>query len=225
MFRPSQWSGCGLRWEWSSWVSAVTARKQFAWPKRSEWLYFALLGFLGITFHQWMQSTALQTSRASTTAWLVATTPVFMALLGWLALKEKLSWLQTGGIMLATLGVLLVVSDGDPTSYLLQTIWRAGRYSYSDQFGQLGGILCPVSAWLENTPTGAHDVLRDDTRLAVQQRSVFHRAGSQGNPATYIQRLAGRDLPGRFLLGPGLHRLVRRATGPAHRPTGRFPVS
>ena len=44
---------------------AVTARRQFALPKRNEWLYFALLGFLGITFHQWLQSTALTTSRAS----------------------------------------------------------------------------------------------------------------------------------------------------------------
>jgi drug/metabolite transporter (DMT)-like permease len=81
--------------------------------KKNEWLYFALLGFLGITFHQWLQSTALTTSRASTTAWIVATTPVFMALLAWLALKEKLGWLQTSGILLAALGVLLVVTDGD----------------------------------------------------------------------------------------------------------------
>ena len=112
----------------------VTVRRQFAIPKRREWLYFALLGFLGITFHQWMQSTALQTSRASTTAWLVATTPVFMALLGWLVLKEKLSWLQVGGILLATLGVLLVVSDGDPAAISFK------------QFGAPGDILVLISS-------------------------------------------------------------------------------
>ena len=49
---------------------AVTARKQFALLNSSEWPYFALLGFLGITFHQWLQSNALQTSAASTTAFL-----------------------------------------------------------------------------------------------------------------------------------------------------------
>jgi drug/metabolite transporter (DMT)-like permease len=112
----------------------VNARRQFALPKRKEWLYFALIGFLGITFHQWMQSTALQTSRASTTAWLVATTPVFMALIGWLALKEKLTWLQTSGIGLATLGVLLVVSDGD---------WTAISFK---QFGAPGDILVLISS-------------------------------------------------------------------------------
>lgn len=113
---------------------AVTARRQFAWPKRDEWLYFALLGFLGISFHQWLQSTALTTSRASTTAWIVATTPVFMALLGWLALKEKLSWLQTGGIALAAAGVLLVVSDGDFSSISIA------------QFGQPGDALVLISS-------------------------------------------------------------------------------
>jgi drug/metabolite transporter (DMT)-like permease len=112
----------------------VTARKQFALPKRSEFGYFALVGFLGITFHQWLQSTALQTSRASTTAWLVATTPVFMALLGWLVLKEKLGWLQVSGIALATLGVLLVVSDGDPSTISFK------------QFGAPGDILVLISS-------------------------------------------------------------------------------
>jgi len=113
---------------------AVIVRKQFAWPKKKEWLYFALLGFLGIAFHQWLQSTALTTSRASTTAWIVATTPVFMALLGWLALKEKLSWLQTVGILLATMGVLLVVSDGDPSAISIK------------QFGAPGDILVLISS-------------------------------------------------------------------------------
>jgi len=113
---------------------AVTVRKQFALPKGKEWFYFALLGFLGIAFHQGLQSKALQTSRASTTAWIVATTPVFMALLGRVALKEKLSWLQTSGIALATLGVLLVVSDGDPTAISFK------------QFGAPGDILVLISS-------------------------------------------------------------------------------
>jgi drug/metabolite transporter (DMT)-like permease len=113
---------------------AVTARKQFILPKRNEWGYFALVGFLGITFHQWLQSTALLTSRASTTAWIVATTPVFMALLGWLVLKEMLSWTQASGIALATVGVLLVVSDGDPTAISFK------------QFGAPGDILVLISS-------------------------------------------------------------------------------
>jgi len=113
----------------------VAVRRQFALPKRNEWFYFAILGFLGITFHQWLQSTALMTSRASTTAWIVATTPIFMALLGWLALKEKLHWFQTGGIFLAALGVILVVTDGD-VAFLSHA-----------HFGQPGDILVLISSF------------------------------------------------------------------------------
>lgn len=113
---------------------AVVLRKQFLILPRSEWSYFALLGFLGITFHQWLQSNALQTSEASTTAWIVSTTPVFMALLGWIVLNEKLGWVKIAGILLAFVGVLLVVYDGDLSAISLRS------------FGKPGDILILISA-------------------------------------------------------------------------------
>jgi len=113
---------------------AVAMRKQFALLNRSEWGYFALLGFLGITFHQWLQSNALQTSEASTTAWIVSTTPVFMALLGWIVLKEKLGVVKIVGILLAFIGVLLVVYDGNLGAISLRS------------FGKPGDILILISA-------------------------------------------------------------------------------
>ncbi len=113
---------------------AVTARKQFALLNSSEWPYFALLGFLGITFHQWLQSNALQTSAASTTAWIVATTPVFMAILGWFVLREKLGWVKILGILLAFIGVLVIVYNGDLRAISLRS------------FGKPGDILVLISA-------------------------------------------------------------------------------
>lgn len=113
---------------------AVFMRKQFAFPKGNEWAYFALLGFLGISFHQWLQSNGLQTSQATTTAWIVSTSPVFIALLAWVVLKEKLSWIQISGIALAMLGVLVVVSKGNLASVTL------------GNFGTVGDFLILVSA-------------------------------------------------------------------------------
>src|SRR6185503_3732942 len=113
---------------------AVYLRKQFTLPNKKEWAYFALLGFLGITFHQWLQSNGLQTSEAGTTAWIVATTPVFMALLGWFLLKERLGWIKSLGILLAFIGVLVVVSKGDFSSI------SVGR------FGAPGDVLILISA-------------------------------------------------------------------------------
>jgi drug/metabolite transporter (DMT)-like permease len=114
--------------------AAVFSRNQMALPNYKDLAYFALLGFIGITFHQWLQSTALQTSQAGTTAWIVATTPIYIALLGWLSLKEKLGWLRVAGIALATLGVLLVVTKGH-----LATLVQGS-------FGAPGDILILLSA-------------------------------------------------------------------------------
>jgi drug/metabolite transporter (DMT)-like permease len=113
---------------------ATILRGQFALPDRREVGYFALLGFLGITFHQWLQSTGLVTAQATTTAWIVATTPIFMALLGWLVLNEKLGWRQGLGITVAVLGVLVVVSQGDLASLV------------RGHFGTRGDLLVMISA-------------------------------------------------------------------------------
>ena len=113
---------------------AVAARRQLAPPTWKEAGYFALLGFIGITFHQWLQSNGLVTAQASTSAWIVATTPVFMALLGWLFLKEKLGAERLLGIGLAAVGVLLVVSRGD---------WRALALG---SFGAPGDWLIMIGA-------------------------------------------------------------------------------
>lgn len=113
---------------------AVWQRRQFTWPERREWGNLALLGFLGVTFHQWLQATGLQTAAATTTAWIVAAIPVFTALLGWAFLHEKLGWPQMTGIVLATIGTLVIVSHGDLTA-----LARGG-------FGTPGDFLILVSA-------------------------------------------------------------------------------
>lgn len=157
--------------------AAVIARRQFALPSLVDAGYFALLGFLGITFHQWLQSTGLVTAQATTTAWIVATTPVFMALLGWLLLKEKLGWIKWGGILLAAAGVLLVVSRGDLAAL------SAGN------FGTLGDLLILISA----------------PNWAVF--SVLSRRGLQRYPATrmmlYVMGFGWLFTSVLFFAGPG----------------------
>ena len=112
----------------------VTLSRQWAPVDARTLAAFALLGLVGITFHQWLQSTALVTSRASTSGWIVASTPVFMAILGRLVLKERLGAGRIAGIALAALGVVLVVTRGNPGELL------HGR------FGAPGDLLILVSA-------------------------------------------------------------------------------
>jgi drug/metabolite transporter (DMT)-like permease len=114
--------------------STVFFRNQFSVPDRKDLAYFALLGFIGITFHQWLQSTGLQTAQATTTAWIVATIPIFIALFGWLFLRETLGPLKIVGILLAAVGVILVVANGDLGSVL------------HGQFGSFGDLLILISS-------------------------------------------------------------------------------
>jgi len=113
---------------------AALQKGQLTLPHKRDLPYLTLLGFLGITFHQWLQSTGLVTAQASTTAWIVATTPIFMAILGRFALKEKLTKAQVFGIALAAVGVLAVVSEGNLASL------TAGK------FGTPGDFLILISA-------------------------------------------------------------------------------
>ncbi len=114
--------------------AAVALRRQFALVSARELAAFAVLGLVGITFHQWLQSTALVTARASTSGWIVATTPIFMAVLGRVVLKERLGAARAAGIALAAAGVLLVVTRGQPGELL------RGR------FGAPGDLLILASA-------------------------------------------------------------------------------
>jgi drug/metabolite transporter (DMT)-like permease len=95
-------------------------------PTFKDGCYFALLGFIGISLLQWLQSNGLVTSQASTTSWIVSTAPIFIALLAWIFLREKLGLMANAGIILATLGVVLVVSKGNLSSMFTGTISTPG---------------------------------------------------------------------------------------------------
>jgi drug/metabolite transporter (DMT)-like permease len=161
----------------------VVARRQFALVGRAELAYFALLGFLGITFHQWLQSNGLVTSLASTTAWIVASTPIFIAVLGWLVLRERIGWAGIAGIALAAAGVLIVVGRGSFEGL------AAGR------LGNPGDVLILISA----------------PNWAIF--SVLSRRGLREHPSArmmfYVMSLGWifTSLP--FLSGPGIGEIAR----------------
>lgn len=112
----------------------VGLRQEIKPVHRQKLPFLALLGFLGITFHQWLQVTGLKSTPATITAWIVATIPVFVALLGWAILGERLTKQQVAGITLAAGGAVTVVSGGD---LLALTTGRVGT---------MGDIMIAISA-------------------------------------------------------------------------------
>ncbi|MDK2871742.1 MAG: hypothetical protein PWQ16_1094 [bacterium] len=75
--------------------------------------WFLFFGFMGVFMHQWVQAYALYTSKASTATWIIATAPVFIAILSRFLLKERFSFLKTLGVLFSFIGVLVVVTEGD----------------------------------------------------------------------------------------------------------------
>jgi drug/metabolite transporter (DMT)-like permease len=159
----------------------VTARRQLRPIPPRDIGYFTLLGFLGITFHQWLQSNGLLTSQATTTGWIVSTSPLFIAILGWIFLRERLGWGGIAGIVIATFGVLLVVARGELGALLVFRLAAPGD------------ALILVSA----------------VNWAVF--SVLSRAGLKRHPAAlmmfYVMLLGWVLTTVLFFMGPGLRGL------------------
>jgi drug/metabolite transporter (DMT)-like permease len=71
-----------------------------------------LLGGGVLTVHFLIQAVALTTTSASNSGWIIAVTPLVLAVVSYLVLRERLGWTAIAGIVVALLGVLLLVSRG-----------------------------------------------------------------------------------------------------------------
>jgi drug/metabolite transporter (DMT)-like permease len=97
-------------------IALYTKRKFAISLKSHSWIF--ILALVAV-FHLWIQVTGLQYTTASNTGWIIGTAPVFMAVLGLIFYKEKISILQISGIIVAIVGLLLLIGKGDITNVSL----------------------------------------------------------------------------------------------------------
>lgn len=71
-----------------------------------------LTGFSGITIFNVLHNQGLRYAGVTDSAVLIAMSPVFIALLSWMILKERISKLQIVGIFIAFAGSVLVATEG-----------------------------------------------------------------------------------------------------------------
>lgn len=71
------------------------------------------IGAAIITVHFLMQAFALKYTSATNTGWIIAVTPLVMAVLSFFILKEQIGKREITGICVATLGILLLISKGN----------------------------------------------------------------------------------------------------------------
>ena len=92
-------------------IIALSTKRSFSVNLKSHgWI---LILALIATFHLWIQVTGLQYTTASNTGWIIGTAPIFMAILGLIFYKEKVTFLQLVGILIAMFGLLLLIGKGN----------------------------------------------------------------------------------------------------------------
>jgi drug/metabolite transporter (DMT)-like permease len=92
--------------------STLALRGEPILPPRDSLRSLALMGFVGVAFHQTLQAYALTLTSAVNTGWLIGLTPIWSALLAALALKERFGSLKVAGLFLGCVGAVLVVTRG-----------------------------------------------------------------------------------------------------------------
>lgn len=82
-------------------------------PPRDSWRILALMGFVGIFLHQMIQVHGLTLTTAVRTGWLIGVTPIWSALLATIFLGERFGPRKVLGLLVGTIGALLVVTRGN----------------------------------------------------------------------------------------------------------------
>ncbi len=100
-------------------ASILALRRQSAWPPRDALGPLALMGFVGVAFHQLIQAYALTLTSAVNTGWLIGLTPIWSALLAALLLKERFGARKVSGLAAGFAGAGLVVTRGELGARLL----------------------------------------------------------------------------------------------------------
>lgn len=92
-------------------VFALYTKRDFSIKLKSH-LWILLLALIA-SFHLWIQVTGLKYTTAVNTGWIIGTAPVFIAILGSIFFKEKLTVLKISGTLIAFAGLLMLISKGD----------------------------------------------------------------------------------------------------------------
>lgn len=66
-----------------------------------------------VFLHFWIMAVGMKETTATNTAWILAFAPMSVALLAWVYLKERFSWLGWTGLIVATIGLVAMVFNGD----------------------------------------------------------------------------------------------------------------
>ncbi|EJL32658.1 DMT family transporter [Brevibacillus sp. BC25] len=103
----------------------IWSRGRLKMPKlsRMDWILLAVLGVVGVFINQWSFYKGLVTADPTTSALILALTPITTALLAALFLKESLTGRMAIGSVIGTSGVLFVIYTGADLHFDVGILW------------------------------------------------------------------------------------------------------
>ena len=97
-------------------IGLSSYKKHFKRVNKSDLLVVFFLGLIGVFINQWSFFVGLQTADPTTSALILATTPILTSVLAAIFLKEKLTIRMLMGSIVAIVGIYFVVTKGDLSS-------------------------------------------------------------------------------------------------------------
>jgi drug/metabolite transporter (DMT)-like permease len=97
-------------------IGLSSYKKHFKRINKSNLLAVLFLGIIGVFINQWSFFVGLQTADPTTSALILATTPILTSVLAAIFLKEKLTIRMLLGSVVAIIGIYFVVAKGDLSS-------------------------------------------------------------------------------------------------------------
>lgn len=97
-------------------IGLSSYKKQYKPVNKSDFLAVIFLGVFGVFVNQWSFFKGLQTADPTTSALILATTPILTSFLAAIFLKEKLTIRMLFGSMIAIIGIFFVVTKGTLSS-------------------------------------------------------------------------------------------------------------
>jgi drug/metabolite transporter (DMT)-like permease len=92
---------------------AVSLQKRLSFSFLRQYWPVVLAGAIVLAAHLLIQVEGMKTTTATNTAWLITAIPVFIVILSFFFLKERINRRQMLGMAIAAAGVLVLVSRGD----------------------------------------------------------------------------------------------------------------
>ena len=97
-------------------IGLSSYKKHFKRVNKSNLLSIVFLGIIGVYINQWSFFVGLQTADPTTSALILATTPILTSILAAVFLKEKLTIRMLIGSIVAVIGIFFVVTKGSLSS-------------------------------------------------------------------------------------------------------------